>query len=76
MATIIEFNALKSQIQAQSASLPQARNYSIDISAYPGDYLEFTAHQVKTDPRALCQIADELEKIASIIRSDVISKFN
>jgi hypothetical protein len=69
MATVIQF-AAKSP---ETVSNPKVRTYSIDISAFPDDYLEFTANGVKVDAKSLYQIASELEKIASIIRSDVMS---
>jgi len=47
-------------------------SYSVDISLYP-DNLEFTVSRIKTDAKSLLKIADELEKIARIIRTDVVT---
>jgi len=71
MATIINF--LPPATPSQPDSESKARTYSLDISAFPDSYIEFTANNVKTDAKSLFKIADELEKIASIIRSDVLT---
>lgn len=75
MAAIIPFTSTNRRPEVE-ASAAEPHNYSINISAFPNGYLEFTANGVRTDAKALYQIAAELEKIASIIRSDVITKIN
>jgi len=80
MAKILEFNQTVSSrpanALAESMDMPLTRSYSLDITTYPGGYLEFTANSVRTDGKSLYEIAADLEKIASIIRSDVMTKAN
>lgn len=51
---------------------PKARSYSLDIEQYP-DNLMFTLNGIKPNPESLRKVADELEKIAQIIRADVVT---
>ena len=80
MAKILEFSqpvsSSGSNALAEELGLPVTRTYSLDITTYPGGFLEFTASQVRTDGKSLYEIASDLEKIASIIRSDVMTKAN
>jgi hypothetical protein len=76
MAVILQFTPVPSSASAGQKRLPAPRSYSVDVSAHSDGYLEFTASGVRADGASLSEIADELEKIASIIRSDVISKAN
>lgn len=48
------------------------RCYSLDITQYP-DNLHFTVNGIKVDSDSLFKIASELEKIAQIIRTDVVT---
>lgn len=50
---------------------PDPMQYYLDVTVHP-DNLAFTISRIKTDSQSLLKIAAELEKIASIIRSDVI----
>lgn len=50
----------------------QPKTYSVDITQYPNN-LEFTVNGIKVNPESLTRIADELEKIAQIIRTDVVT---
>ena len=46
--------------------------YSVDISQYADDFL-FTVNGIKVNKDTLSKIADQLEKIAQIIRADVVT---
>jgi hypothetical protein len=70
MALVLEFSPRAAE---ESAPIIQPKTYNVDIATYPNGYLEFTASGIKADKASLCRIAEELEKIASIIRSDVIT---
>jgi len=48
------------------------REYSLDIAQYPDD-LTFTVKGITVNRDSLSKIADELEKIAQIIRTDVVT---
>lgn len=61
MADIIEF-----------VKTVTSKRYSLDITQYP-DNLAFTVNGIKVNPESLRQIADQLEKIAQIIRTDVVT---
>jgi len=50
----------------------QPKTYSVEVTKYP-DNLLFTVDGIKVNPQSLFKIADELEKIAQIIRADVVT---
>ena len=52
--------------------LPEPKAYSVDVTQYP-DNLLFTVNNIRVDADSLHNIADALEKIAHIIRTDVIT---
>lgn len=54
------------------AAIPAPKSYSVDITLYPDDLL-FTVNGIRVSPDSLTKIADELEKIAQIIRTDVVT---
>ncbi len=64
MADVIELPALRKS--------SQPKMYSLDVTQFP-DNIMFTVNDVRADADSLRQIADELEKIAHIIRTDVIT---
>lgn len=64
MADVIELSIPRKAVK------PKA--YSIDVTQYPDD-LRFTVNNITVDGASLQKIADELEKIAQIIRTDVIT---
>jgi len=64
MADIIEL------VPTEKPALP--KEYSVDITQYT-DNLRFTLNGIKVNPDSLRKIADELEKIARIIRNDVVT---
>jgi hypothetical protein len=51
---------------------PKPKTYSVDIEQYPGD-LHFTVNGVKVNRDSLTKVADELERIVQIIRTDVLT---
>jgi hypothetical protein len=69
MADIISFEPKKAAVSEEEST---SEHYHLDVSLYPDD-LRFTLRRVKVQPDALLKIAQELEQIASIIRSDVIT---
>ncbi len=50
----------------------ELKQYSVDITEYP-DNIAFTVNGIKVNPESLRLIADQLEKIAQIIRTDVVT---
>lgn len=67
MADVINFVVPEKTVEA-----PAPRTYSVDIVQYP-DNLAFTVNGIKVCPDSLYKIASELEKIAHIIRTDIVT---
>jgi hypothetical protein len=51
---------------------PKTESYSVDVTLLP-DNLMFTVNGITRDSKALLKIADEMEQIARIIRTDVVT---
>lgn len=66
MADIIEFTK---RVDEKN----DTNTYSVDISQYP-DNLMFTVNGIEVSPESLSKIADQLERIAQIIRTDVVTR--
>jgi hypothetical protein len=62
MADIITFD--------RKVTVPPVQ-YSVAVTLEPGN-LAFTLSEINTDARSLLKIASELERIAQIIRTDVV----
>ncbi|MDE3059668.1 MAG: hypothetical protein KGJ06_01495 [Pseudomonadota bacterium] len=71
MADIISFQSHASALKPIPVMADQPVSYSVDVTLYP-DNLMFTVNDIKPDSSSLLRIADELERIARIIRTDVV----
>jgi hypothetical protein len=68
MADVIVF---KTPEKAEAAVVP--KTYNVEVTCYP-DNLMFTINDIQVNSWSLQKVADELEKIAQIIRTDLITR--